>query len=400
MSKLKLLFSSYLLVIMALFFYSFTQVDLGLTLSKLSVFQSLEKSFQYLGFFQRPASAIIFSIVLFLMLLFYIYFLYLSQKNKIDVKFLKLLVFLTTIILLFSYNAFSYDLFNYIFDAKIITYYHLNPYVHKALDFSNDPMLSFMRWTHRVYPYGPSWLFLTVPLSFIGANIFLVTFFIFKIMIAAFFLGSSFLIYKISEVVNPRQKIFNTVFWSFNPLVLIEGLVSSHNDIPMIFFGLLAFYLFLKKKKFYSLISYIFSIGVKFSTGVLLPIFAFLFYKQKTGAKINWENVFISSFVLSIPVIIFATIRTTFQPWYLLFPVSLASLIPQKYYIFIPTIVSSFFASIIYIPYVLYTDYSKIYPSVILNLEILGLLLSLIAPLVYLFFSKAHFPKKRLIDLS
>ena len=72
---------------------------------------------------------------------------------------------------------------------KYLTFIHQNPYFHKASDFPNDPMLNFMRWTHRLYPYGPSWLILTVPLSFIGLNFFLPTFFLFKIMIGFIFFG-------------------------------------------------------------------------------------------------------------------------------------------------------------------------------------------------------------------
>jgi len=64
--------------------------------------------------------------------------------------------------LLFSYPFLSHDLFNYLFDAKIVTFYHQNPYILKALDFPSDPWLRFMHWTHRTYPYGPSFLFLTL----------------------------------------------------------------------------------------------------------------------------------------------------------------------------------------------------------------------------------------------
>ena len=158
---------SYLLITAALFIYSFTQVDLSLTLSKASVYQAIEKQLQYVGFFQRPVSAAIFSIIFILLFAFYFIFLRLAKNNKLTFKNVVILVAIVFFGLVFAYNAFSYDLFNYIFDVKILTFYHLNPYFFKPMDFANDPMLSFMRWTHRTYPYGPSWLVLTVPLSFI-----------------------------------------------------------------------------------------------------------------------------------------------------------------------------------------------------------------------------------------
>lgn len=383
MNKLKLLFASYLAVIVGLFFYSFTQVDLSLTLSKISIYQALEKQFQHLGFFQRPLSAEIFSIIILLLFIFYIYFLYLAKKQQFSLNNLKILSFFTFILLVFSYNAFSYDLFNYIFDAKILTFYHQNPYFHAPLDFTNDPMLNFMRWTHRFYPYGPSWLILTVPLSFLGMNLFLPTFFLFKGLMGLSFLGSVYLIYKISENLFPKEKFLNTVFFAFNPLVIIEGLVSSHNDFPMVFFALLSIYLYLQKKKFYSFISLIFSIGIKYSTAVLLPVLAVVLYFEKTKRRVNWEVVFLSSVVLSLSAISFASFRTTFQPWYLIVSFALGSLIAKKYYIFIPVLVSTISCLFIYGVYVYMSDYAKGYPQIIANIEWIGLIVSVILTIVY-----------------
>jgi hypothetical protein len=207
---------SFLFVILSLFIYSFTQVDLSLTLSQASIWQTVQKSFQYIGYFNRPLSTAIYLLIITTMFGYYILFLRKAIQNNIKLKDLAIIIFLTVLILGFSYNAFSYDLFNYIFDAKIITHYHQNPYFHRALDYPLDPMLSFMRWTHRVYPYGPVWLGLTVPVSYIGLNIFLLTFFLFKFLIAGFYLGSFYLIYKINQKINPENSIFNTILFGLD----------------------------------------------------------------------------------------------------------------------------------------------------------------------------------------
>ena len=123
----------------------------------------MQKFFQQIGYFNRPLSAVLYSVIVISMFTFYILFLKLARVNLINKKQLWILILITTAILTFSYNAFSYDLFNYIFDAKIVTFYQQNPYIHKALDYLGDPMLSFMHWTHRYYPYGPIWLALTIP---------------------------------------------------------------------------------------------------------------------------------------------------------------------------------------------------------------------------------------------
>lgn len=381
MKRINLFFSLYIIVVIALFIFSFTQVDLSLTLSQSSIYQSFQKSLQYVGFFQRPLSALIFSVISFLFFFFYLSFLYLAKKDLLKINTTKILIFLTFIILVFSYNAFSYDLFNYIFDAKILTHYSQNPYLHKPMDFANDPMLNFMRWTHRLYPYGPSWLVLTVPLSLIGFNFFLPTFFLFKAMIGLTFLGSVYLIYKISKVLFPKNAIFNTVFFAFNPLIIMEGLVSAHNDFPLVFFALLAIYLYLIKRKTLSLLSLLFSIGVKYSTIVLVPFFALVFYFEKVKKNIPWENIFLVSVSFSLIAVIFATMRTTFQPWYLVFPLAMGAFISRKDYIFIPSLIASIFMVLIYIVYVYMTDYASQYPKIIINIEYIGLFIVVIAAL-------------------
>jgi hypothetical protein len=369
---------------------------LGLTFSKLSIYQAAGKSLQYLGFYQRPLSTVIFILIISLLFIFYFSFLYLAKKGRLRLKTLAILTIITAVILGLSYNAFSYDLFNYIFDARIVSHYHLIPYFYKAADFTGDPMLNFMRWTHRFYPYGPSWLILTVPLTFIGMNYFLPTFFLFKLLMALSFLGSCLLIYKTSAKLFPENKLFNVVFFAFNPLVLIECLMSAHNDIPMIFFILLSIYLFLQNKKVLSWISNVFSIGIKFSTGALLPLFILLEFFVRTNRKINWEKFFISSVILSLATVLFASVRTTFQPWYLVFPLSMAAFILHKKYILIPSLVATIFAVSIYIPYVLMTDYAKGYPQIIQNIEIIGVIMVLIFTVATLLMTK--FPPRHLTN--
>lgn len=386
--KLNYLLFPYLATVFALFLYSFTQVDLSLTLSKVSIFQYFQKSFQYIGFYQRFNSAIIFSVILLLLFIFYILFLFLTAKNKLTIKNPMILVSGIFVILVLSYNAFSYDLFNYIFDAKILTFYHQNPFLHKPDDFIGDPMLNFMRWTHRFYPYGLSWLVLTVLLTFIGKNIFLFTFFLFKLLMGFSYLGSCFLIYKISEKIFPENKISNTLFFALNPLVLIEGLVSAHNDFPMVFFTLLSFYLYIQKKKIVSIVTFIFSAGIKYANIVLAPVGLYVFAMDRMNKKIDWEKTFLLLVCFSLIAVVVATLRTTFQPWYFILSITMASFIWKKYYIFVPFILITFFSALIYVPYVLLTDYAKNYPQVILLVEEIGLMFTIISTFIIVIIKK------------
>ncbi|MDE2026022.1 MAG: hypothetical protein KGJ07_06005, partial [Patescibacteria group bacterium] len=207
MRLLRFLFWGYIVVIVLLSLYSFTQIDLSLTLSRLSAWQVIEKFFQYIGYFQRPLSTVLYVSLLLLLVGFYTVFVRLAGQKKLSFSFTWKLILIVGVILFFSYNAFSYDFFNYIFDAKIFTHYHLNPYLYKALDFPGDPMLSFMHWTHRTYPYGPVWLLATFPLSFLGFQYFLPTFFLFKALVVGSFLGTVYFLDKTLQKIFPSERI-------------------------------------------------------------------------------------------------------------------------------------------------------------------------------------------------
>jgi len=380
-----LLCISYLIVVVGLFLYSFTQVDLSLTLSQWSVWQVIQKFFQHIGYFQRPLSSLFFVIIILLLSLFYLLILSAVRKKKISKKAIWYLIIATTAILTFSYNAFSYDLFNYMFDAKIVTYYNQNPYVHKALDFPGDPMLSFMHWTHRLFPYGPTWLGLTVPLSFLGFQFFLPTFFLFKIIISMSFLGTTFFIGKILQRSSLNSEVFGITFFALNPLVIVESLVSAHNDIVMMFFLIVSIYLLMNNKYIRLIIMLILSIGVKFATTFLIPVYLLIYFLQKRKKEINWEALFgIMAVVMIIPIIL-ASYRTNFQPWYLLNILPLASLVAKKYYFFIPSVVLSLFSLFHYFPYLYLGNWDKPVPSILFWMTTVSIFLSIFLSAIWFF---------------
>jgi hypothetical protein len=138
-------------------------------------------------------------------------------------------------------------------------------------------------------------------------------------------------------------------------------------------------------------VSYLFSIAIKYSTGIFLPIFVLAYFFKLKNKKINWDKIFSVCFLLAVITVIVATTRTTFQPWYLLVPLSIGSFIPKKYYVFIPALLASMFAISLYIPYVLLTDYAKEYPFIILTIERIGLFSVALITFLYFFKTKLLF---------
>ncbi len=386
-----LLATSYLLVIIGLFFYSFTQVDLGLTLTQWSIWQIFQTFFQHIGYFQRPLSTYFYSGLIILLFIFYCLTLWLVKKKKITKKQLWIIIIGASVILFFSYNAFSYDLFNYIFDAKIVTHYHQNPYEHKALDYFGEPMLGFMHWTHRTYPYGPVWLLLTVPLSFVGFGYFLGTLMLFKLLMLVSYLATVFFLGKILRRIAPQNELFGLTFFALNPLVIIESLISAHHDIVMMAFVFWGLFLLIEKKYVRSLILLILSVGIKFASIFFLPMFigAYMLGRKKT---IDWQKLFMLTIALMTLSVIFASFRTELQPWYLLWVLPLVALCTTKKWLVFPAITMSFGLMLHYIPYFYTGNWDPPIPTIKFWITIVSLGLGVVLYLIFrLFAARKHF---------
>lgn len=300
--------------ILGLFFYSFTQVDLNLTLIRHPLINQIVKSFQYLGYFQRPLSTYLYLFLLLMLFVLYFSFLILAKKGKLTRREFWLVIISTSVILLFSYPAFSYDIFNYMFDAKTIVFYHASPWQYRPLYFVGDPWLSFMHWTHRPSVYPPVWIGLSLPFYFLGFNFFLPILFNFKILMALGFLGSVFILEKLLKEEKETNIILSLVFYAFSPLMLIENLVSGHNDIVMMFFVLLSLWLAAQKRKLLSVICLLLSVLTKYVTIVMLPISIFFGWLQK---KISVITIYRYSLILVFVAFCILITKIEIQPWYL-----------------------------------------------------------------------------------
>jgi hypothetical protein len=362
----------FLLFAVLLFLYSFTQIDLSLTLSSASLFQTIQKSFQFIGYFNRPLSAQLYLFIVIGMFLFFLLLLHNLQKKNISVRTIWQLICTVTVLLLFAYNAFSYDVFNYIFDAKIVTHYQENPYVKKALDFPGDPMLSFMHWTHRVYPYGPVWLGLTIPLSFLGMQKFVVTFFLFKLLMGSAFLGTVYFLYKIVKKIAPEHAVFAATAFALNPFTLIESLISAHNDIVMLFFAVVALYFLVIKKSFPALLFLFLSIGIKFATVLLLPLFLYVLFLDIRHKTVQWERIFYVMLITMMGAVIAASLRTNFQPWYLLYPMPFFALLSNRRSALYPMVILSITALGNYLPFLYTGNWDPPIPDYLAVINIAG----------------------------
>ena len=337
----------YASAVVLLLLFSYTQVDLSLTLSRLSIYQTIEKSFQHIGYYQRPLATAMFLGLVALFFGMYEWALLAVRRGSLTIHGIRKIIIGMAVVLIFSYPAFSYDIFNYMFDAKTVVIYHKLPYSVTPLQFTGvEPWLSFMHWTHIPSNYMPLWIALSVPAYLTGFGYFLGILWSFKALMAAAYLVCAWFIWKILSRLEPRHATLGVAIFALNPLVIFETLVSGHNDMVMMAFAIAAFYAYLTKHRLASFVLLSFSAGTKIMTGVLVPLFVI-------GWQRKWSLVATAvGFILFIAV----TGREVL-PWYLLWFLPWIALLPRVNWIRVTGTILSAGLLLSYAPFLYNGDY-------------------------------------------
>lgn len=284
------------LVLFSIFTYSFVDIHLSY----------LSNLYSGLYLNQRTLLSIIYTILVLIMFGCSYFLLSDTDRLKVNIKKLVLLIVLATI---FAYPAaLTFDIFNYILTARVTFLYQENPYIIYPIELLNDPYLAFTRAANKTALYGPFWILLTGIPYFAGLGNFISTLFSFKAFIALFYIGTVYLIRKIDKTA--------AWFFALNPLVILESLVSSHNDIVMIFFALLSFYLFFRKTYISSFLSILGSVLIKGATLFLAPVYLGMIKDRIVGRKINQERTFKFSVIFMSLIFLLSPLLEELYPWY------------------------------------------------------------------------------------
>jgi len=286
-----------------LFCYSFFWVDPNLTLisyPKVALFFDRLRRF---GFFQRDLAANQFLIIILGLFLLQIYFLFSRLIKRVAPKTLITISLGVILLATFSYPFLSHDIFNYLFVAKTILFYHQNPYLVPPQSLAPDLWLRFMHWVHATTPYGPVWVFYSLIPALFSLGKFSLNLFWWKTFDGVLFFITGWLLFKILD----EDRIVFPI-WFFNPFLLLELLVNAHNELLMIFLLFLGLYWLKKNKKQLALITTLASILTKYISLLWLP--AMFLPRKKWKSRWLWLALFfvITAFVIKAP---------SFQSWYL-----------------------------------------------------------------------------------
>ncbi len=332
--------SKFLWVVLAggFFLYSYGFVDFNLTLSSHPLVTSFVSWSQNLAMFHRSTSLFVYLALVVLAYLLYCLTLLSSPPQSFPWKFV---IFLALIFAL-SYPLLSSDVFKYLFAAKEIVVYHANPHTVPPQVFEGDTWLRFMRWIHTPSPYGPVMTALAIPYYVLGFGKFVPSLYLFKLD-QIFWYGLS--IWVIGKLAGKRA-VLAQLFFALNPLVLIEWLVNAHNDAPMISLLLLSLYFLSISKRLPSLISLLFSIGIKYVTVIFLP----LIFVKKLFSHHRLATIYYLLSTLALAPILYHY-SSQYQPWYVTWLIPFAALSGSTTLLML-TAAYSFGALLRYIPFI------------------------------------------------
>lgn len=328
------------LLSIVLWVYSYGFLDFNLTLSSNPLFLSFVAPLQHLVYFERAGSVKVYIAILVLMFMFYTGILAYWKTGKL-VKLPWKSVLIIIAILTFAYPMLSYDVYNYMFHAKILWFYHASPHLHAPLEYTGDLWLRFMRWVHTPSAYGQVFTAIESPAYLLGLGKFVPVLYLMKITMSAFFVWCIYLVGKIGEAMGKSKYMIvqSQLLLALNPFLLLDVVVNGHNDAVMMAFFLLAILYSIRGKIGMSLVSLIASIGTKYVTVLTLPIYLIKNPRLK---------ILFSFLILLLPVLVSPG---RFQPWYLVWAIIPAVLIDH---VFVKTwvILSSIAGLIYYAPYI------------------------------------------------
>ncbi|MEX2007750.1 MAG: hypothetical protein WD992_03175 [Candidatus Levyibacteriota bacterium] len=335
----KWIISFYSVFLIAFIFYSYLFIDFNLSY--------LNRFYSNFIFDNRQLTSIMYASFICTFFVFYFLFWRMYLNNTLGKKDIKWIIGMTSLTLLISYPAMlSYDIFNYVLTAKVLYLYKENPYIIMPMQFTGDPFLAFTHAANKIALYGPTWLGITSIPHFLGFGNFILILFNFKLLAAAFYAATAWMLYKISK------DFLSVVIFSLNPLVIIETLVSGHNDIAVVFFALSGLYLLSKKKILLAFILLLLSILIKYSTLLLLPVFLYVVFLRIKNKTVNWDKIYAICAILMLTAFLLAPFREEIYPWYAIWFLPFVALLRRKS-MMVVSLVFSFSLLLRYIPYML-----------------------------------------------
>jgi hypothetical protein len=132
---------------------------------------------------------------------------------------------------------FSDDIYLYHLYGRTIEAYGANPIWTPPANFSFDPHLERVFWKYLPSSYGPLWLMLSAALSRIAGESITAALLAYRVLGLLLHLSTAAAIWYVVRPRGTQAAIAATVFYAWNPLVILEIVANAHNDVLVALFA-------------------------------------------------------------------------------------------------------------------------------------------------------------------
>ena len=236
--------------------------------------------------------------------LFLGYILFLKKIAEFGLREIILVAILFRVSLLLAAPNLSDDFWRFIWDGRLLAAGE-NPYLYLPLESADDPTLAELDLEGEIYTSLNSKHYYTVypPLSqvvfaasaFVGGSSPMAEVFVLRLILLAAEIGVMVLLIRLLRHFQKDEKL--VAWYAFNPLVIVEVIGNLHFEGLMLFFILLAIWLWTREKIIPASIALAAAISTKLLPLILIPMLPkFLGWKKAMTIGVISVSLFVLSF--------------------------------------------------------------------------------------------------------
>lgn len=203
-----------------------------------------------------------------------------------------ILAALFSLIFLFAPAVMSQDMFLYALYGRMVTVYHVNPYMAAPQILSSNLLHDLVPQPVGPAPYGPLWIDTTLAVVVSARDSIANILFDFRLLALVVHLLNSVLIWHILSRLRSEARIAGTLLYAWNPVVLLLGIAEMHYDLVVILFILLASFFYQRKAFLLSWICLLLATLMNPLVLLLLPFFLRALWKESRvmqgGRRFLW----------------------------------------------------------------------------------------------------------------
>lgn len=162
--------------------------------------------------------------------------------RTVELRSSLLLIGLTAAIalpLLVAPGLLSDDLYLYNLYGRTIGVYGANPVIAPPSTFGADPHLPWVHWRDLPSAYGPIWLMLSAALSGAAGESVTAAVLWYRVAGLSMHLAVAGMLWTLLRKRRSTAALRATLFYAWNPLVLLEVVANAHNDVLVALFAVL-----------------------------------------------------------------------------------------------------------------------------------------------------------------